>query len=110
MAIKRIWHGWTTPENAGGYEAVARGEVAPAIEARGIAGFGGLELLKSTQTVGANKPAEIEFVTIMTFDCLDTVIEFQGDDYACAHVPEAAQRYLKRWDSHAVHYEVLEQG
>jgi len=107
MAIKRIWHGWKTLENADGYEAVVRGKVAPAIEALGIKGYRGLELLRNTQTMDPDKHAEIEFVTIMTFDSLESIVDFQGEDYTRAHVPNAAQRYLKRWDSHAAHYELL---
>ena len=29
MTICRIWRGWTTPENAGAYEAIVRGELTP---------------------------------------------------------------------------------
>ena len=32
MPIKRIWHGWTTPNNADAYEAIVQDEVFPAIE------------------------------------------------------------------------------
>lgn len=32
MAVKRIWHGWTTPENADAYQMVLRTEVIPGIE------------------------------------------------------------------------------
>ncbi len=109
MAIKRIWHGWTTRENADGYEAVVRGEVIPAIEALGIEGYRGLELLRNTQNTGDDEHTEIEFATIMTFDSLDSIIDFQGEDYTRAHVPDAAQRYLKRWNSHAAHYELLKE-
>ena len=108
MAIKRIWHGWTTLENADGYEAVVWAEVMPGIEAMGIKGYQGIELLRHTQNVGADEQAEVEFVTIMTFDCLETIVGFQGEDYTRAHVPEVAKPYLKRWDSHAAHYELLE--
>lgn len=108
MAIKRIWHGWTTPENASEYQSVVRAVVEPGIAALGMDGYGGLELLKCTRTPSEENPSEVEFVTIMTFDSVDTIIKFQGADYTRAHVPEAAQKYLKRWDSHAVHYEVLD--
>lgn len=106
MTIKRIWHGWTTPENADSYQSVVRTIVEPGIAAMGISGYGGLELLRKVQSQGEDGNEEVEFVTIMIFDCLETIIEFQGENYTKAHVPEAAQKFLKRWDSHAEHFEV----
>jgi len=106
MAIKRIWHGWTTPENADEYEATVRQVVAPGIEAMNIEGYRGLELLRGPESVGPDGQSEVQFVTILTFDHLENIVALQGDDYTKAHVPEDAQQFLKRWDSHAVHYEV----
>lgn len=34
MATKRIWHGWTTPENADAYQQLLHDEVFPGIEAK----------------------------------------------------------------------------
>lgn len=110
MAIKRIWHGWTTPENADAYEKVVQVIVAPAIAAEGIEGYGGLELLRRADMLPSSPEGtdgnDVEFVTIMTFDSLHNIIAFLGDDYSRAHVPEAAQKVLKRWDSRAVHFDV----
>jgi len=36
--IKRIWHGWTTRENAKAYEALLESEIFPRILAKNIAG------------------------------------------------------------------------
>jgi len=102
MPIKRIWHGWTSPENADAYERVVLSEVFPGIEAKNIDGYRGVELLKRTLE------DEVEFVTIMTFDGLQNVIDFQGEDYTKAYVPDTAQKVLKRWDKTAVHFEVVE--
>ena len=44
--ICRLWRGWTTRENADAYERIVRGEVIPAIEARGIPGFRHIDLMK----------------------------------------------------------------
>jgi hypothetical protein len=44
--ICRIWRGWTTVDNASRYEAVVRGEVIPAIEARHIPGFLSIDLMR----------------------------------------------------------------
>ncbi len=102
MAVRRIWHGWTTVENADAYRDVLRREVIPGIEAKGIPGYRGFELLRR------DHEDEVEFITIMTFDSIQNVIDFQGEDYARAYVPEVAQKVLKRWDQVSQHYEVLE--
>ena len=102
MAIKRIWHGWTTPENAEAYRRVLLGEVLPGIEAKEIEGYSGIEVLQ--RDLGS----ETEFITIMTFDSLQSVIDFQGEDYERCYVPDVAQEVLDRWDLSSAHYEVLE--
>ena len=75
MTIKRIWHGWTTVENADTYERLLREEVSVGIEAMRIAGLRRFEMMR--------RPAadEVEFVTIMEFDDLDSVKAFVGEDY-----------------------------
>ncbi len=102
MAINRIWHGWTTPENADTYKALLHREVFPGIEAKGIKGYRGITLLRR------DLPDEVEFVTIMTFDSIDDVIAFQGEDYEQCYVPDAARAVLKRWDDRSAHYEIIE--
>ena len=103
MAIKRIWHGWTTPEKAGAYEEVLNSHVLPSIEAQRIPGYRGIEVLRREH------PEEVEFMTIMTFDSLQSVIDFQGADYERCYVPEAAQAVLARWDQTSAHFEVREE-
>ncbi|MFC2082413.1 antibiotic biosynthesis monooxygenase [Candidatus Bipolaricaulota bacterium] len=102
MTIKRIWHGWTTPKNADTYQRLLHEEVFPGIEAKKIPGYRKIELLR--RGVGD----EVEFITIMTFDSLQNVIDFQGPDYTRCYVPEAAQRVLKRWDKASTHYDAIE--
>ena len=102
MAIKRIWHGWTTPENADKYQNLLHTEVFPGIEKKNIPGYRSIELFRR------NLENEVEFVTIMTFDSLQNVIDFQGEDYQRCYVPDAARKVLKRWDQTSAHYEVQE--
>jgi antibiotic biosynthesis monooxygenase (ABM) superfamily enzyme len=102
MAIRRIWHGWTTPENAAAYRKLLLDEVFPGIEAKNIPGYRGIELLRR------DGPAEVEFITVMTFDSIESVITFQGADYERAYVPTPARKVLKRWDEVSLHYEVVE--
>ena len=51
---------------------------------------------------------EVEFIIIMTFDSLQNVINFQGEDYLRCYVPDAAKRLLNRWDQTSAHFEVRE--
>ena len=57
--IARVWHGWTTPENADLYERLLKEHIFPSILARRIEGYRGIQLLR--------RPAgpEVEFQTIM---------------------------------------------
>jgi antibiotic biosynthesis monooxygenase (ABM) superfamily enzyme len=97
--IKRIWHGYTAPENAEAYEHLLDTAVFPGIEAKKIPGYRAIELLR--RTIGD----EVEFTTVMTFDSLDNVIAFQGEDYETAYVPDAARKILKHWDGRSTHHE-----
>ncbi len=102
--IARIWHGWTTPENADAYETLLREKIFPDIEAMEIPGYRSIDLFRRTLASGE----EVEFVTLMTFDSLDSVRGFVGDDYERAHVPEEARRVLSRFDERSRHYEIRE--
>ena len=100
--IARLWRGWTSPHNADAYERIVRGEVIPGIEARAIAGFQHIDLLRR------HDGAEVEFVTIMWFDDIAAVKAFVGEDHEVAHVPAAARAVLKRFDERVAHYHVLD--
>ena len=103
MAVKRIWHGWTTKENADNYQKLLHNEIFPGIEEKNIPGYQKIELMRR------ELQEEVEFITIMTFDELQNVIDFQGEDYTRCYVPDAAQKVLKRWDAHSSHYEMIEE-
>jgi hypothetical protein len=100
--IARIWHGWTTPDNADAYERLLKTEVFPAIAAKGVAGYRGIRLLR--------RPLddEVEFITIMWFDSWNAVKRFAGDDHEHAVVPPKAREVLARFDERSQHYEVRE--
>lgn len=98
--IARIWHGWTTHENADVYYRVLTETVIPQIESYKMEGYHKIEVLRQ------ELEDETEFITIMYFDSLELIKQFVGDDYEIAHVPEAAQKVLKRWDKRSQHYEV----
>ncbi len=100
--ISRIWHGWTTPENADAYERLLRSEIFAGIAARTIEGFLGIDLLRREH------PHEVEFVTVMWFASLAAVRAFAGTNYEAAVVPPAARALLRRFDARSAHYEVRE--
>jgi len=103
--ISRLWHGWTTPQNADSYEALIRSTIFPGILGRGIAGLERMELLR--RPLGE---AEVEFVTIMWFASWDAVKAFAGPDWEVSVVPQAARAVLARFDDKARHYEVRVEG
>ena len=98
--ISRIWHGWTTTENADSYEALLKSEIFTGIQNRRIQGYRGIHLLRR------EVDGEVEFVTVMWFDSLDAVRSFAGEDYTAAVVPPRARELLSRFDERSQHYEV----
>lgn len=100
--IGRIWHGWTTPDNADIYENLLKTEIFPAIIAKGVDGFRHIELYRRPDG------DEVEFVTIMWFADWQAVKAFAGEDYETSYVPDAARQVLKRFDRRSRHYEVRE--
>ena len=99
--INRIWHGWTTPQNADAYEALLKEEIFVGIANREIAGYRGIQLLRR------DAGEEVEFVTLMWFDDLSAVIDFAGADYEQAVVPPEAQAILSHYDDRSQHYAVI---
>jgi antibiotic biosynthesis monooxygenase (ABM) superfamily enzyme len=100
--IGRIWHGWTTLENADTYENLLRTEIFPAIASKNVPGYREIQLLRRPLD------GEVEFITIMWFDSLDAIRQFAGEDYELAYVPEKAREVLARFDERSQHYEIRE--
>ena len=98
--IIRIWHGWTTPENADEYERLVVEENYPTIAEKAGNGYRGYEIARR------DHGEEIEYVTITRFDSWDAVEEFAGEDYEEAYVPPKARELLTRFDDRVRHYEV----
>ncbi len=96
--IARVWHGWTKAEDADGYELHLKPELLPGLSK--ATGFLGSHLLRR------NVGDEVEFITIIFWDSLDSVRAVAGPNYETAVVPEERRKYLKRFDANAAHYEV----
>ena len=95
--ISRIWHGWTTRENAPKYQALLETDVLPGIHR--VKGFRGAQLLRR------DAGDEVEFVTITMFDDMDAVKAFAGPDWSKAVIHGEAGKLLKRYDERSAHYE-----
>jgi antibiotic biosynthesis monooxygenase (ABM) superfamily enzyme len=100
--IFRIWHGWTTPENADIYENLLKKEIFPEIASKNVSGYRGIQLLRRKLN------NEVEFITIMQFDSLEAVKQFAGEDYEKSYVPDKARKVLSRHDDRSQHYEMKE--
>jgi hypothetical protein len=98
--IFRIWHGWTTMENADIYENLLKTEIFPAIASKNVKGYRGIQLLRRQMS------REVEFITIMQFDSLGAVEQFAGEDYEASYVPDKARKVLARHDERSQHYEI----
>lgn len=93
----RVWQGWTSAADADRYEAHSRDEVLSTL--RDVVGFRGARLLR--RAVGD----ETEFVSLTTFDDLDAIRGFAGDDYETAVVAPAARAVLVRFDERVRHFD-----
>jgi heme-degrading monooxygenase HmoA len=98
--ISRIWHGWTSRENADKYEQLLRAEVLPGIHR--IRGYTGAYLLRRD---AANN--EVEFITITQFTDMNAVREFAGADYERAVIAPGASGLLTHYDERSQHYDTL---
>lgn len=87
--IIRIWHGWTTPENAEEYEQLVVEENYGIVADRSGEGYRGFEIASREQDDGLSK-----YVTITRFDSWDAVEEFGGEAPEEAFVPPKAREQL----------------
>jgi heme-degrading monooxygenase HmoA len=99
--IARIWHGYTTKENAVNYENLLKEEVFVGIEQKNVKGYKGIRLLRR------ELEDETEFTTIMQFESIEDVKQFAGEDYETAYVPAKARLVLKRFDPKSVHSQII---
>jgi hypothetical protein len=99
--ISRIWHGWTTDDNAAAYQSLLETEILPGIAGRRINGYKGAHLLRR------DLENEVEFVTILWFESMEALRDFAGEDYAVAVVPPKARALLSRFDDVSAHYQTI---
>ena len=99
--ISRIWHGYTTKENANTYQKLLESEIFVGIKNRNIPGYKGIQLLRKEME------SETEFITIMWFESIEAVKKFAGENFEKAVVPDKAQKVLSHFDKTSKHYNVL---
>ncbi len=97
--IGRLWHGWTTRENADAYEELLQTKILPGIHR--VEGHEGAYLLRRDVEDG------VEFITLTFFESMGAVRAFAGGDYEVAVVPPEARKLLSRFDRTSKHYEVV---
>ena len=97
--IARIWHGYTKPAHADAYESMLKPELLPGISQ--VKGYKGSYLLRR------NIGDEVEFITIMLWDSIESIRAAVGEDYETAVIPEERRRYLTRHDATSAHYEIV---
>lgn len=100
--IVRVWHGWTSLENAPAFENLLRSTILPRI--RQLPGCAGVQLLR--RATGG----EVEFLTLLFFDSLDSIRAWAGEPHDVAVVPPEARLLLRRFDERAAHYEAAHQA
>ena len=101
--IARIWHGWTSRENAAKYEKLLREEVLLEIAARAIPGYKGAEIF-----IREAENDETEFITLLRFETLDAVKIFAGKDYEQPVIPPECRKLLKRHSEKSRHYRIVQ--
>jgi antibiotic biosynthesis monooxygenase (ABM) superfamily enzyme len=97
--IARVWHGTAKPEHADAYEAMLKPELLPGISK--AKGYQGSYLLR--QDMGT----EVEFITILLFDSIDSIRAVAGENYEDSIIPEERRKYLSRHDDKASHFQVV---
>jgi len=98
--ISRIWHGWTTHENADKYESLLRADVLPGIHR--IRGYTGAYLLRRDAA-----DDEVEFIAMTQFTDMSAVIAFAGKDYERAVIEPGARKLLSHYDARSAHYQTI---
>ena len=98
--IARHWTGLTKSSHADQYEAHLRSETLPSLKA--IAGFVDMVVLKRDVPLG------VEFLVITTWESMDAIVGFAGNQVERAVVPRVVQDMMVAYDRTVRHYDVIE--
>lgn len=99
--ICRMWHGWTSLENADAYDSYLKNELFPRVrrelESRGYRGF---------HVLSGRRGQEVEFATLVWFESLEAVQSFAGANYEIPVISERARKLLSHFDNRCEHYQL----
>lgn len=97
--IARVWRGYTKPEDADSDEAMLKPELLPGISNK--KGY------KSSYLLRREDANEVEFLTVMLWDSIDSIRAAAGPDYETAIIPDERRKLLSRHDAKSSHYEIV---
>ncbi|MEP1093685.1 MAG: antibiotic biosynthesis monooxygenase [Cyclobacteriaceae bacterium] len=97
--IVRHWKGTTSKTTAAPYLQHLEEDTFQILNQ--IDGFIDAKALRKDKVDG------VEFVVISTWDSMEAVKKFAGENPALAVVPDKAKEYLQSFDEHVDHYEVV---
>jgi heme-degrading monooxygenase HmoA len=98
--ISRQWIGVARPEAAERYVTHLKGETFPQLKR--IAGFRDAGILRRNIAEG------VEFRIVTTWESLDAIRKFAGDNPEVAVVPDRVQAMMVTYDRTVAHYDVVE--
>lgn len=98
--ISRHWRGVARANAADAYIEHLRSETFPAI--RRLPGFVSASILRRAV------PDGVEFLIVTTWESIESIRAFAGDDVETAVVPAVAQAMMVRFDQTVNHFDVVE--
>jgi hypothetical protein len=99
--VCRVWRGWTPLHHAQDYDDYLQKELFPQLGRElGADGYRGYQLLR------ISRGEEVEFMTMLWFDSVESVRSFAGDNYETPVISAKARSLLMRFADRADHYEL----
>lgn len=96
-----MWKGWTRVGDADAYNQYLNTELFPRVERELTAyGYRGYHILR------LDRGTEVEFVTMVWFDSLESVKSFAGESYDTPVISDKARALLSRHVARCDHYEL----
>ena len=99
--VCRVWYGWTSVSHAQLYDDYLQKELFPRVDGDLHShGYLGYQLLRRSQG------EEVEFMTMLWFDSIESVRSFAGENYEKPVISEKARSLLTRFAERADHYQL----
>ena len=99
--VCRVWRGWTTVGHAQRYDDYLQKELFPRLDRKlRPHGYRGYQLLR------LSRDEEVEFMTMLWFDSIDSVRSYAGENYETPVISEKARSLLSRFADRADHYQL----